>query len=365
MRILYVFQDRTSEESALVTAFLTLRRLTLLAPSQFLEESIRGLYKAYIRQAQNVTVFTLPHINLLRQCGVELLGFNTKLSYELAFVYIRQLATQLRNAITAKGRATYKVVYSWQFIQGLKFWTDALCAYHPRKLKQGAHAIDQAINQQIAASLPSLVYPLVQVITGTIGLMPNHLYFPLRFHCVRMLLQISRDTGMYIPTASYVLEVLQSRELNRKPLPSTLKAFPFETHIQCPKSYEHSQVYVDGIMDQVTDITLEFMTQQAANIAFPEIIMPLVAELKRFVKANPKAKIVRPLRHLMEKVRHHCDFIEQERSRVDWAPGDYHMVDTFLSTTDIGTTPLPKYYEGHIRVKQQQLKLLKTANREA
>jgi len=56
----------------------------------------------YVQNAKFVSADTLPGINFMKQSLVEIYLLNHNLSYNHAFLYIRQLAIQLRNAVTLK-----------------------------------------------------------------------------------------------------------------------------------------------------------------------------------------------------------------------------------------------------------------------
>ena len=50
--------------------------------------------------------------------------------YQHAFVYVRQLAIHLRNALAATNKKdAFKAIYNWQFINSLRVWTKVVAAY--------------------------------------------------------------------------------------------------------------------------------------------------------------------------------------------------------------------------------------------
>ncbi len=59
--------------------------------------------------------------------------------------------------------------------------------------------------------LRPLVYPLTQVLLGTVRLVPTPRYFPLRLRCIRALLGLGKAVGQFIPLSPLLLEILQVR----------------------------------------------------------------------------------------------------------------------------------------------------------
>lgn len=179
----------SAEETVRVVAFLCIVRITTNQQSSHLDFVLRSMYVTYVRNCKFVSTATLAEINFMRRSLVEMFSLDADTAYRHAFLYIRQLAIQLRTAVTMHRKDDMKTVCSWQYVSSLQFWTAFLSASgHKNQLRP-------------------LIYPLVQVVVGAVKLVPTVRYFPLRFHCVRALIELSREANVFIPILPLLLEV--------------------------------------------------------------------------------------------------------------------------------------------------------------
>lgn len=140
----------TSEQTPKILAFLNMRAMAMNMPYPFINICLKGIYLNYIRNAKFVNPQSSPLIEFMATSVVELYSLDYVAAYQHAFVYIRQLAIHLRNSIQQKTKTAYQNVYNWQFINSLKVW----CLW---------------VENNPAQELVSLlIYPLVQILIGTI-----------------------------------------------------------------------------------------------------------------------------------------------------------------------------------------------------
>ncbi|KAF5580737.1 nucleolar complex 2 [Fusarium pseudoanthophilum] len=351
-----------SSETTKLTAFLVLRRLVVIGDKGIRETVLKAVYQGLIQGCRVTNANTLQGINLMKNSAAELWGIDQSVGYTTAFSFIRQLAIHLRNSIVHNKNDAFRIVYNWQYTHSLDFWSCVL-AEHCSPLKEAEAGKE--------SQLKLLIYPLVQVTLGAMRLIPTAIYFPFRFHLIRSLLRLSRATGTYIPLASPLLEVLTSAEMKKAPKAASLKPFDFATAYKAPKSYLRTRVFQDGVGEQLVELLGEYFFLWATSIAFPELALPVVIQLKRWLKqarnkntGNKNVKLASQVILLVQKLEANGKFIEEKRAKVDFAPRDRTQVEAFLRDFDFAKTPLGAYVVGQRKARAERVKLLEEARRE-
>ncbi|KAF4556095.1 Nucleolar complex protein 2-like protein [Elsinoe fawcettii] len=358
-----IWSTSSFADSSRLAAFLVLRKLIVIGDPSIRESVLKAVYQGFVKGARNTTVHTLSGINLMKNSAAELWGLDSSIGYTSGFNFIRQLAVHLRGTITNNANDSYKLVYNWQYVHSLDFWS--------RVLSMHCDSLTEAKKGQTSPLRP-LIYPVVQVTLGALRLIPTAAYFPLRFHLTRSLLRISSSTGTYIPLASTLHEVLQSSEMRKPPKGSSLKALDFSITIRAQKSYLGTRVYQDGIGEQVQELMSEFFVLWSKNIAFPELSLPVIILLKRWLKEvgphskhpNQNSKVSGMIGLLVQKLDANCKWVEERRAKVEFAPNNKAGVEGFLREVEWDKTPLGAFVKGQRRVRVERAKVMEEARKE-
>jgi nucleolar complex protein 2 len=357
-----IWSDASSTEATRITAFLVIRRLAVIGDPGLREAVLKTVYQGLIKGSRSTTIHTIQGINLMKNSAAELWGIDQTVGYTTGFTFIRQLAIHLRNSITNNQKESYKTVYNWQYVHSLDFWSCVL-SEHCSPIKEA--------NTGHESELRPLIYPAVQVTLGAMRLIPTATYFPLRFHLMRSLLRLSRATGTYIPLAPALLEVLNSAEMKKPPKPSTLKSLDFASNYKAQKSYLRTRVYQDGVGEQVSELFAEFFVLWSTSIAFPELALPVIVMIKRWLKdvgnkstGNKNNKVNSMFVLLVQKLEANSKFIAEKRAKVDFAPNDRAGVEGFLKGFEWEKTPLGAFVVGQRKQREEKAKMLEQGRRE-
>lgn len=313
------------------------------------DQILKSTYLAYVRSSKFTTPSTLPVIDFLTNCVVELYAINQSKSYEFVFVYIRQLAIHIRNAISikkqaAKGQqaaqgevkkpsaaaadkkkkhgaasaagaedntdsASYRSVYNWQFINCLRVWCKLL---------------SQHADSQQAASKPltPLLYPLVQILQSTLQIHPVTRYLPLKLIVSQFCCQLAERQHAFIPLSLLLTDVFQCSEL-RVPPKHTLKArdsVNLDTCLRVNSRVVGSKSFQMALCERTCALLLRYFAAYSYSIAYPELIQSATRALRRFAKQTKIHRIRKQVGAVVQRLEQNRDWIIQQRSQCELTP---------------------------------------------
>ncbi|KAF9422766.1 Nucleolar Complex 2 protein [Entomortierella beljakovae] len=346
-----LFLWSTATDRVRIISFLTIRTMCLQLGTAYLDLALKGVYLTFVRNAKTTTVHTLPNLHLMQNCVAQLYGIDIDRSYQHGFVYIRQLAIHLRNAVLAKTKESFRAVYNWQYLHCLGLWSQVVAT----------HSLNNAGQP---TSLHALIFPLVQVSLGSLRLIPTPTYYPLRFQIIRNLLQLIENTGTFIPLAPFMFDVIEGGGLKRPGRQGTLKPLEWDLGFKCPKEYLESRVYQEGAGEQIFELMTEYYAMFSTSISFPELAIPAIIQLRRFNKKSVLSKLTKQFSGLVEKLEQNSQFIEMERNKADFSPSDASGVSGFLRNHDKEKTPLGSYWKGIKRGIVAKRKVIEEARKD-
>ncbi|XP_071520446.1 LOW QUALITY PROTEIN: nucleolar complex protein 2 homolog [Panulirus ornatus] len=326
----------TSEKRVRVLAFVCIFRLTRSLTGHLLEWVLKKLYLSYVRNSRFTSPSTWGLIDFMRLSLVELYALDQVLAYKHAFVYIRQMAFHLRNAIIVKNKERVQLVYNWQYVHCLHLWADLLAKTHP------------------SPALQPIIYPLTQVALGTMKLQPIPSFYPLVFHICGILTELSRQTGTFIPLLPFLLEILDKAPLDKKHKKASIKHLEWMCMLRLSRAEMSESAFKDGVVYQVHDHIIDYLSTESASIGFPELVVPTILQLKSFIKKCKIQNYTKKIKQLLEKIKENQEFIESKRKEVSFGIADTKAVkDWEIAVRQMGT-PLAAYHANWLKVHQKQ-----------
>eukprot|EP01130_Rhizamoeba_saxonica_P002575 TRINITY_DN12354_c0_g1_i1.p1 TRINITY_DN12354_c0_g1~~TRINITY_DN12354_c0_g1_i1.p1 ORF type:complete len:646 (+),score=167.15 TRINITY_DN12354_c0_g1_i1:54-1991(+) len=314
-----------SSATVRVLAFFNILDMAKKVPYPFLNDCLKGMYLTFVKNAKFVNPKTLPLVDFLGNCVVEIFGIDFNMTYQHAFVYIRQIAVHLRESYHKKSKSAYNAIYNWQTFNSIRVWVKILNRYP---------------NQE---DLQLLIYPIVQILQGMIALIPTPRYYPFRLKAIKLLNELSSVyPNLYINSANYLLEMVTSPSFQKKPKPYTGKPMKLPLTLKANEQILGTKSYQNTILDESFILLVEYFAGYSYAIAFPELVLPALLRLKKYIKQCRNPYLRRRFSTLVDKINLNSKYILSKRNNVNFGPADSDQVNAFLSE-DRKVSPLSAY----------------------
>ena len=328
-----------------VSAIVLLRAIAATCPGPALERAVKGVYRAYASNAKFMNANSAENIAFMSACVVEMFGIDQNQSYGLAFAYIRQLATLLRNALAQKTKDAFKSVYCWQYINCLECFERILTAHASNREYSSKGSGEQTTKDGSTSVLRPLAYPVQQIALGAARVLPSARYAPLRIRLLKILNRLSRSMETFAPVAPLALELLNFSELYKAPMSTKAPSPHFTLALRVSKTELRSPAVQDVVVESAFEELGEHLEQHAYSVAFPEISHAVTRELKRFNKKTTVGRFKKQAKQMLDAIERNADYIERKRDdEADFAPKDIEKAKSFLHGEKMeGKAPLTRY----------------------
>lgn len=121
---------------------------------------------------------------------------------------------------------------------------------------------------------------------GVVSLQPSPRYFPLRLHCTKLLLQLTKTATppLYVPTGSLLLDILTYEAFAKKPKHYVGKTPKLAFLLRVSDSLMGTRAYLQPLFSELHHQLTTFFASYARSVAFADLVVPAIMSLKQFCK---------------------------------------------------------------------------------
>jgi len=283
-----------------------------------------------------MNLISYRHIGEMQDKIVGLLSSNYEQAYLIIFKFIRKMCLQLRATINDKKKYSIKNIYNWQFVNSIQLWTKCVLEYYNRK----------------EADVNLLAYPLVQMIIGVIRLDFVDIFFCLRLNLVRILIQISQKTNIFVPVGNYLLEILESNLFTKKYNDFKETNVDIFLLLKLKQNNLNNYNIAKSIFDETLSLLTSYFAINSNSLAFPEFVFPLMSRLKKLSKVLKNKNFKTEVKNCLERIVKHIEHVNGYREKVNYIVKDLDTSKQIEDELKKENIMLEEYEKINIREKE-------------
>ncbi|XP_038680545.1 nucleolar complex protein 2 homolog isoform X2 [Tripterygium wilfordii] len=315
----------TGERDLSSNSILILQDVASVFSSDYFDTCLIKTYKAFIAHCKFAEPSLFEHLQFLRNSFVELCSQDVHKSSTTAIASIRHLAKILQLGLRTKNEEAVKRICSWQYMNCVDLWVTF---------------ISVNVNDY---DLQPLLYMVIQIINGVALLFPGPRYLPMRIKCVQWLNQLSNSSGIFIPVASFVLEILEYSIGKDGGKPG--KNLNFSSVVQLPKHWLKSRNFQDLCVFSALELLSAHFAKWSSHISFPELATITLIRLRKFDEITDSERFRRVVKRFIDQVEQNIEYVRKKRDEVAFSPNDQQSADSFLQPEKFsGSTQFMQYY---------------------
>lgn len=186
--------------------------------------------------------------------------------------------------------------------------------YHKKDKNQNYHRKDRKDLVDKKKEKKDLIEKIVCITGSLLSIaITSHIYYPFVIKMCRLLFEVSVVTDSFIPVTYYLLYMMnQTAKISASSIP--LQSIT-ESTIKVPEKYINSRIFIEYVMNNSLDLTVDCLIQHSQSLSFPEYSAYIIAEMKR-VRNSPNKNtpwINSKTDSIIKGTREHAEKIERIR----------------------------------------------------
>ncbi|KAK6933318.1 Nucleolar complex protein 2 [Dillenia turbinata] len=241
-------------------------------------------YRAFIARFRFVETVNLHHTHLLRDSLLKLCSLDMEKSFSNALLCAQHLAKMLQQGLRTKKKEVLDKLCSWPYIYCIDLW--------------------------------------VMFVSANIR---DYDLQPLLF----LLIQLSSSSGVFIPVASLVLELLEYK-ISERGRPG--EVINVTSILKIPKHVLKSGKFQAECVSYAIELLSAHFAQWSYHISFPELATIPIINLRKFQEDTSVESLRRVVKRLIDQVEQNIKFVQEKKNGVAFSPKDHESAESFLQT---------------------------------